>query len=301
MLRSNRPALCALAAALSLASIAEAEAQSLPDLGHALGRIFHSDPGGDEKSEKNGALACAGGGALGGFLGSRLGGRHNPVGSLFGAVGGCLIASAVAKELTKNEQVELAERTQASFDGGSARTTYYSKESHKSVYISRGEEVVQRREVEIATLDGVQAPAAGDFIVVGRPAYAKGAVRLHAAPDASSATIGGYRKGQTVMIMGRTRDGVWNLIGAHKTLVGYAATNLFAAKRPSVKKSAHTAASTPQTAAPKLDNGQQLETQKVVETKVAADTTCAQAQQKVGSASGTVTGCKSPYGGWNVI
>lgn len=299
--------------------IGGAEARQFPNIGGALNRAINAvrnpnappeDPQAQQQN-RNGNLACAGGGVLGGVLGSSLFRGNRFIGGMIGGLAGCLVAREVARELTKNEQQELARRTEASFDSERTYTTYHSQDTGKEVVISRGQEVTQQHDVELESLQDVRPPESGDFVVIGRTYYAKTTVRLRSEPGEGGTVIGGFRKGQAVLIMGRTRDGQWNMVGAGGVLVGYAAADLFLAHRPAAAIAKHSphaksepAAEPPSSSkpeSPELANGGTLDAQAKTKVKIAAETSCAQAQQQVGTAKGVVTGCKSPNGGWNVI
>jgi uncharacterized protein YgiM (DUF1202 family) len=310
---------CLLAAVIAgLAPLGgQAQAQRFPDIGGIFNRAIHpnSDPyaSPDQREQnQNGDLACAGGGVFGGAFGAAIFRRNKVFGGLLGGLAGCLIAREVAHELTKNEQEELARRTEAAFDSDNPNTSYTSQDKGKMVYIRRGQEVEQEHDVELESLQDVRAPRSGDFVVIGRTYYAKASVRLRSEPDEGGEVVGGFRKGQAVLIMGRTQDGAWNMVGANGVLVGYAAADLFQTHRPAApapKKSRRktTAAPTPATSTsttpelPELASGRTLEAAAKTKVKVAAQTSCAQAEQQVGTAKGSVTGCKSPNGGWNVV
>ena len=317
MRRTLRSAVLALTLTGLVAGPA-AEAQGIPGLGRlrdAVQGAFGGDTnrGPDDRDDRgygddrngrpkhNENAYCAGGGAAGGTAGAALFKRNRVLGAIVGGIGGCLIAKAVAHELNSREQAELARRTEAVFDEGEAQTSYYSADQHKRVTITRQPEYADRRDVEVETLRDVRAPDSGDFVVVGRTQYARTPVKLRAEARDGAAQIGSYRAGAAVFVMGRSRDGRWNSVGHHGVLVGYVPAASLGSRAATPARQAPKTVAAAKSSAPQLDSGRTVEEQPKAKIRIAADTSCAKAQQQVGGATGLVTGCRSPNGGWNVI
>ena len=237
--------------------------------------------------------ACETGGVLGGVLGGSIF-KNNPLGSQAGALGGCLIAKGIARQLTKNERVELQTKTEAAFEGGESTTTYESEDAHKTVTLTRGEEVVQPKNWQIDALSDVTPPHDG-FNVVAKTYFARRKVNLRAFTSTDAEIIGSFRPNEAVYVMGRTYDGAWNLIGSEHVLVGYAATNLFASSPVPAS-----AAKAKPAAKPTLNKGQTVTDATKAKVTVSTNTTCSQVKQQVGTSTGLITGCKSPNGGWDL-
>jgi hypothetical protein len=269
---------CALAAA----SLAVAPASA---------GLFGSSDGSHSKHNKT--VGCIIGGGLGALLGAKLL-KGGVAGGVLGAGAGCAAGSAIAGVLTKREQKQLHEKTQAAFDEDSRSTSYASEDNRKTVTLTREKERDETREYEMRRLSSVQAPQQDDFTVVGRTYYAKTEVRLRSAPSlAPDNVIGSYKPRQAVFVMGRTRDRRWNVIGSDDVIVGYASTDLFSP----TPVPARVAKTTPP-AKPEMIRNVSLASADTSKVKLKATTSCADMRQSVGGATGLATGCKSPNGGW---
>jgi hypothetical protein len=244
--------------------------------------------------EARDAASCETGGVLGGMLGSSMFKNNSALGGAAGAVGGCLIARGIARELTKNERVELQGKTQDMFDSPTPSVTYESEEKHKTVTITRGDSTVTPKTWQVDALANVTPPHDG-FNVVGKTYYARRKVNLRAYSSTEGEIVGSFRPNEAVFVMGRTYDGAWNLIGSDDVLVGYASTSLFSSSPIPPE-----AAKARPPAHPVLAKGQSVADAQKTKVSVNTSTTCTQVRQQVGNATGLITGCKSPNGGWNL-
>jgi uncharacterized protein YgiM (DUF1202 family) len=237
--------------------------------------------------------SCEAGGALGGMLGASMF-KNNALATAAGGLGGCLVARQIARQLTKDERVELQNKTAEVFENSTPSVTYQSEEKHKTVTITRSEDVVQPKTWQLDALADVTPPHDG-FNVVAKTYYAKTKVNLRAFTSTDAEILGAFKPNQAVYVMGRTYDGAWNLIGSDDVLVGYAATSLFtSAPLPPEAAKAKPAAK------PTLAKGQSMTEATKAKVTVNTSTTCSQVKQQVGTATGMITGCKSPNGGWDL-
>lgn len=268
--------------------------------------------------ENIGAVAGAAAGIL---IGSQVGsGSGRTAAMLVGALAGGMLGKTIGAKLDDRDRQALAAQTQQVLESGKDGqvTNWTSAHSGATAQITPVSTKTESRQVAVKRTAQVQAVP--NMKLLNSPYRAVKSANVRNAPDQSAEKVGGLAAGSTFTAIGRT-DNNWIMVGRRGVSVGYVYAPLVELA-PERQAPSSTGTATNKTANPVAqvveatdldaldvvaakEQGFDLDSMKVVEETVAAQTTCRTVNYNVttkgSSEQQAIQACQAADGAWELI